>query len=108
MLPVFGLHLLFAAGLAFLLRGSLPVAGATCLAFGNPLTHLLLVPTEYALGRWLLPPGLDLVPNTAPEWLVKALPAAEETLIGGLIFALVAGLLAGWLARRALRSAPTI
>lgn len=103
MLPAFGLHLLFAAGFALALRGSLPAAAATCLALGNPLTHLVLLPAEYALGRLLLPPEVEFLPEHGPHWLLVALPAAEETVIGGLIFALIAGSLAFLAARAALR-----
>jgi uncharacterized protein (DUF2062 family) len=105
MLPAFGAHLLFAGLFALLLRGSLPVAATACLALGNPLTHLLLVPAEYALGRLLLPPGLEFLPDHGPAWLRAALPAAEETLAGGLVFALLAGILAFLAARAALRRA---
>jgi uncharacterized protein (DUF2062 family) len=105
MLPLFGLHLIAAAAFAWMLRGSLPVAGATCLVFGNPLTHAFLLPVEYALGRWLIPPSLDFLPQRGPAWLLSLLPAAEETLVGGVILAIVAGVAAWLLARRALRTA---
>ena len=105
MLPAFGAHLLFAALFALVLRGSLPAAAAACLALGNPLTHLLLVPAEFALGRWLLPPGLEFLPEHGPSGLMATLPAAEETVAGGLAFAIVAGSLAFLLARAALRRA---
>ncbi|WP_159999745.1 DUF2062 domain-containing protein [Roseomonas sp. 18066] len=103
MLPAFGAHLLFAGAFALALRGSLPAAAAACLALGNPLTHLLLVPAEFALGRWLLPPGLQFLPDHGPAWLLAALPAAEETVAGGLVFAVIAGSLAFLAARAALR-----
>jgi uncharacterized protein (DUF2062 family) len=102
MLPVFGLHLLFAAAFAWLLRGSLPVAATACIAFGNPLTHLFLVPLEYGLGRWLLPASLDILPQRGPAWLLALLPGAEETLAGGLLLGFCAGAAAWLLARRAL------
>jgi len=102
MLPAFGLHLIIAAGLALALRASLPVAAATCLAIGNPLTHAVLLPLEYAIGRLILPPGLDFLPNFGPAWLLSALPAAEETLVGGLLLGLLAGPLAWFLAWRGL------
>ncbi|MFC4170345.1 DUF2062 domain-containing protein [Teichococcus aestuarii] len=102
MLPAFGLHLLFAAGFALLLRGSLPVAAAACLALGNPLTHAVLLPAEYALGRLLLPPSVEFLPEHGPAWLLALLPAAEETVAGGVVLAGVAGLLGWLLARRAL------
>jgi uncharacterized protein len=104
MLPAFGLHLIFAAVFAWLLRGSLPVAAAACLAFGNPLTHLVLVPLEYALGRWLIPPSWDFLPEHGPAWLLAVLPGAEETLAGGVMLAVLAGAAAWALARRGLKA----
>jgi uncharacterized protein (DUF2062 family) len=103
MLPVFGLHLIVAAALAWGLRGSLPVAAAACVLFGNPLTHLFLLPLEYELGRWLVPPSLELLPQHGPAWLLALLPGAEETLAGGLLLALCLGLAMWLLAGRALR-----
>ncbi|EFH11809.1 DUF2062 domain-containing protein [Teichococcus cervicalis] len=100
MLPAFGLHLIFAAGFAWALRGSLPVAAATCLTFGNPLTHAVLLPTEYAIGRVLLPPSVEFLPEHGPAWLMATLPAAEETLVGGLVLAVVVGSAAYAAARR--------
>lgn len=106
MLPAFGLHLIFAAGLALALRGSLPVAAAACVALGNPLTHAVLLPAEYALGRLILPPGLEFLPEHGPRWLLASLPAAEETLAGGVILALSVGLLAWAVARRSMGRPP--
>ncbi|MFZ6762716.1 DUF2062 domain-containing protein [Pseudoroseomonas sp. WGS1072] len=106
MLPAFGLHLAVAALLALILRGSLPVAGGTCLALGNPLTHAILLPAEYAIGRLLLPPRVEFLPAHGPAWLMAVLPAAEETVVGGLVLALLAGLLAGGAAWRALGGGP--
>lgn len=103
MLPAFGLHLIFAAAFAWALGGSLPVAAAACLALGNPLTHAFLLPAEFALGRLLLPPRLEFLPTHGPSWLLAGLPAAEETLVGGIVLAMVVGLLAGYAARRGLR-----
>ena len=102
MLPAFGLHLVVAAALAWALRGSLPVAAAACLFFGNPLTHLFLVPLEYELGRRLVPASFDILPDRGPAWLLTLLPDAEETLAGGLLLALVLGVAVWFLARRAL------
>lgn len=107
MLPAFGLHLLFAAGFAALLRGSLPLAAAFCLALGNPLTHAVLLPAEFALGRLILPPRLEFLPGHGPAWLLALLPAAEETLAGGVVLAGLAGFLAWVLARRALAAPGT-
>ncbi|HWX48093.1 MAG TPA: DUF2062 domain-containing protein [Roseomonas sp.] len=103
MLPAFGLHLIFAAAFAWMLGGSLPVAAAACLALGNPLTHAFLLPAEFALGRLLLPPQLEFLPTQGPGWLLAGLPAAEETLVGGIVLALVVGFLGGYAARRGLR-----
>nr|WP_277819437.1 DUF2062 domain-containing protein [Pseudoroseomonas vastitatis] len=102
MLPAFGLHLLIAAGLALTLRGTLAVALAACLLFGNPLTHAVLLPLEFALGRLLLPAGAEFLPAQGPRWLLAMLPAAEETLLGGLLLAVLVGGLAFWAARRGL------
>jgi hypothetical protein len=88
MLPAFGLHIFFAAAFAWILRGSLPVAGATCLAMGNPLTHLLLVPAECGLAAAARPgPGAAERAGLAGG----ALPVAEEALAGGLVFAVGRG-----------------
>lgn len=104
MLPAFGLHLLLAAAIAWAARGSLTAAGAACLVFGNPLTHAVLIPAEYAVGRFLLPHGIDILPPAAPHWMVRALPAAEETLLGGVLFGVVAAGVAYAVALRALRA----
>ncbi|MCQ4161083.1 DUF2062 domain-containing protein [Roseomonas sp. GC11] len=103
MLPAFGLHLIFAGGFALLLRGSLPVAAASCVALGNPLTHAVLLPAEFALGRVLLPPRFEFLPEHGPAWLLAALPAAEETVAGGIVLAILVGVAAYWAASRALR-----
>ena len=102
MLPVFGLHLLVAGAAAALMRGSLPAAAAACLLLGNPLTHAVLVPAEYELGRLLLPTARAPHLRHGPEWLAAAVPAATEALLGGLVFGVVAAVLAGVLVRRAL------
>ncbi|UFN50221.1 DUF2062 domain-containing protein [Roseomonas sp. OT10] len=104
MLPAFGLHLVVAAILSWLLRGSVPAAAATCLLAGNPLTHSVLVPLEYAIGRAVMPGGFRVGLTHAPAWIRTALPAAEEALVGGVLLALVAGGLAWFLASRALRA----
>ena len=104
MLPVFGLHLVVAGIAAAVTRASLPAAAAVCLLLGNPLTHAVLVPAEYALGRSLLPTALVPHPHAGPEWLRAAVPAATEALLGGLVFGVVAAVLVGVLARQALRS----
>jgi len=103
MLPAFGLHLIFAAAFAGVMGGSLPVAAAVCIALGNPLTHALLLPAEFALGRLLLPPRLEILPTHGPAWLLAGLPAAEETLVGGILLALLVGGLSWYLAHRSLR-----
>ncbi|QTI80071.1 DUF2062 domain-containing protein [Roseomonas marmotae] len=104
MLPAFGLHLVIAAALAWLLRGSLPVATAACLFIGNPLTHLFLLPLEFELGRRLVPPSLDLLPKHGPGWLLLLLPDAEGTLAGGLLLAFILGLAVLLLSRWSLRA----
>ncbi|SUE43186.1 Uncharacterized protein conserved in bacteria (DUF2062) [Roseomonas gilardii subsp. rosea] len=105
MLPAFGLHLALAAGLAFLVRGSITAAGATCLLLGNPLTHALLIPTEYEIGRAIL--GQELHHRASPgasfgHWLSLGLPALEELLTGGLVIGIPVGIAAWVLARRIL------
>ena len=104
MLPVFGLHLLVAAAFAWGCRGSLPAAAAACLLAGNPLTHTVLVPLEYAIGRVIVPEHLHAHLRHGPPWLRTGLPMAEEALVGGLLLAVMAGFLAWGLARRALRA----
>lgn len=105
MLPAFGLHIALAAGLAFLLRGSIAAAGATCLLLGNPLTHALLIPTEYEIGRVIL--GHEMHHHASPgasfsHWLSLGVPALEELLMGGLVIGIPVGIVAWLLARRIL------
>ena len=103
MLPVFGLHLLVAGIGAMMMRGSLPAAAAVCLLLGNPVTHAFLVPLEYELGRILLPVSRAPHLHHGPSWLIAAVPAATEALLGGLILAMVVAGIAWALASRALR-----
>lgn len=58
--PLFGLHILLALGLAWLVRGHL-VAAAIGTAVGNPLTFPLIVSGAYGVGAAMLgaPEGLD-------------------------------------------------
>ena len=110
MLPAFGLHLVLAAVLGFLLRGSMAAAGATCVLLGNPLTHALLIPTEFALGRFVLQREVHS-PVHSPgfaghlqlgHWLELGLPALEELLVGGVLIGIPVGLAAWFVARRVL------
>jgi len=106
MLPAFGLHLVLAGATAFLARGSITAAGAACLLIGNPLTHTLLIPTEYAIGRFLLQRTMHPHPVPATgigHWVELGLPALEELLTGGIVLGVPAGLLAWALARPLLR-----
>ncbi|WP_376088103.1 DUF2062 domain-containing protein [Roseomonas sp. CCTCC AB2023176] len=108
MLPAFGLHLIFAATAAFLVRGSLPAAGAACVLFGNPLTHAILIPLEYEIGRLLMPGhGPHWIPKHGPAWLIQALPAGEHLALGGLLVGAVVGPLAYAVARWAVRKQAT-
>ncbi|MFC0410927.1 DUF2062 domain-containing protein [Roseomonas elaeocarpi] len=108
MMPAFGLHLVLAALVALLLRGSFTAAGAACLLLGNPLTHAVLVPTELAIGRLFLPPHRRWVPAHPPAWLphwvLEILPGAEDALLGGLLLGAVVSTACWFLARRALAS----
>ena len=56
-LPVLGLHILIAAALAWLLRGSMIAAALGTAMIGNPLTFPLIWGGTYALGRLLLHAG---------------------------------------------------
>jgi len=57
--PLFGLHILLALGLAWLIRGHL-VAAAIGTAIGNPVTFPVLVSSAYGVGAFLFgaPEGL--------------------------------------------------
>ncbi len=103
MIPAFGLHLAIAGLAALALRGSLPAAAGACLLFGNPLTHLVIVPVSIGLGRELLPPLHWALPPWVPDAAAAALPLAEDALAGGLLLGLAAGMATFVLARRRLR-----
>lgn len=60
--PLFGLHILLALALAWLIRGHL-VAAAIGTAIGNPVTFPLLVSSAYGVGAFLV---------GAPEGLAEA------------------------------------
>lgn len=105
MMPAFGLHIALAAGLAFLLRGSMTAAGATCLLLGNPLTHALLIPAEYEIGRTVL--RHEMHHHASPgasfsHWLSLGLPALEELLLGGVVIGIPVGGAAWLLSRQVL------
>jgi len=51
--PFFGLHFVFAALLAWLLRGNI-LAAILGTFFGNPLTFPVIATSSLSLGRWLL------------------------------------------------------
>jgi len=51
--PFFGLHLVFAALLAFVMRGNI-VASLLATFFGNPLSFLFIIPISYNTGHFLL------------------------------------------------------
>jgi len=101
MLPAFGLHLAVALGAALLARGSLAAAAAACLLVGNPLTHAVILPVAYELGRWLVPVDAP-EPGWLPAWVRRALPVAEEALAGGALLGAAAAALAFVAVRRAL------
>ncbi len=54
--PFIGLHFVFGALLALLLRGSV-VASAIGTAVGNPWTFAIIWPATYSLGHWLIGGG---------------------------------------------------
>lgn len=101
MVPAFGLHLVLALGTAFLARGSLAAAAATCLFVGNPLVHAVELPIAYEIGRWLIPTGYA-GPAWLPAWAGTLLPMAEEALAGGALLGVPAALPVFFGARRAL------
>lgn len=55
--PFFGLHFLFAAGLAWVIRGNI-LAALLATFVGNPLTFPLIAITSVETGHWLL--GIDV------------------------------------------------
>jgi hypothetical protein len=103
MLPVFGAHLVLAALVAFALRGARVAAVATCLLVGNPLTHAVILPLSYAIGREVLPHPPAPHAGWLPRWLRDVLPMAEEALAGGVLLGLTAAGPAFLLVRGALR-----
>src|SRR5215218_4692606 len=82
MIPAFGLHVAIALGAALLARGSPAAAAASCVLVGNPLTHAIILPVAYELGRRLVLVGTP-GPGWLPAWLRGVLPVAEEALAGG-------------------------
>ncbi|WP_170984891.1 DUF2062 domain-containing protein [Roseomonas sp. AR75] len=89
MLPAFGAHLLLAILLAFLIRGGRGAAAAACLLVGNPLTHAVILPTSYEIGRWLLPDPPGPHATWLPAWAADLVPVAEEALAGGVVLGLL-------------------
>ena len=103
MLPAFGLHVILAVIAAFVLRGARVAAVAACLLFGNPLTHLLIVPVSYEVGHALIPHPPAPQRHWLPDWARAALPVAERTAAGGLLLGLVVGPPVFFVVRGALR-----
>ena len=101
MLPAFGLHLAVALGAALLARGSPAAAVAACVLVGNPLTHAVILPVAYELGRWLVPVGAP-GPGWLPAWARGALPVGEEALAGGAVLGAVAAAIVFVAVRRVL------
>jgi uncharacterized protein (DUF2062 family) len=101
MIPTFGLHVAVALGAALLTRGSLAAAAASCVLIGNPLTHVVVLPIAYELGRWLVPVGTP-GPGWLPTWLREVLPLAEEALIGGALLGVAAAVLTFFTMQRVL------
>lgn len=54
--PLFGLHFLLAAGLAYLLRGNI-LSALLGTFVGNPITFPFIAPISYRLGLWILGAG---------------------------------------------------
>lgn len=62
--PFLGFHIVFALGLAFLVRGSY-VAAAIGTVVGNPWSFPIIFAATYATGMWML----NIDPTTAPPFL---------------------------------------
>jgi uncharacterized protein (DUF2062 family) len=103
MVPAFGAHVVLAILVAFLLRGTRIAAVAACLLVGNPLTHAVLLPLSYEIGRVILPRPPAPHVSRLPSWAADALPVAEEALVGGAALGLAAAPIAFLLVRAALR-----
>ena len=58
--PLFGLHFMAAALMAFVMRGNI-VAALLATFFGNPLTFPLIALSSVQLGHWILGTGIDVV-----------------------------------------------
>ena len=64
-LPFLGLHILIAAGLAWVLRGNVLAAALGTAAVGNPLSYPLIWAATYAGGRFLLHSGARVLRRDA-------------------------------------------
>lgn len=98
-LPFLGLHILIAAGLAWIIRGNMLAAALGTAVVGNPLSFPLIWASTYAAGHVLLGAG----PASAPLHLGSRLrhmdfvalwhPLLEPMTIGGIPMGILAGVI---------------
>jgi uncharacterized protein len=99
-LPFLGLHILIAAGLAWIIRGNMLAAALGTAAIGNPLSFPLIWAATYAGGRFLLHTGPA---SSAPVHIGRQLshmefaalwhPVLEPMTVGGIPLGIVAGVI---------------
>ena len=99
-LPFLGLHVLIAAGLAWVLRGNMIAAALGTAAIGNPLSYPVIWAATYAGGRLLLHAGPA---SSAPMHIGSQLrhmhfaalwhPLLEPMTVGGIPLGILAGAL---------------
>lgn len=118
--PFIGLHFVFAALFALLLRGNV-VASAIGTAVGNPWTFAVIWPTTYSLGQWVLGGGAVSAQPQDPDFislfsgLIRALlefdlvyiidhvwPVLWPMMIGGIPTAVVVWIGTFWMVRGAI------
>jgi uncharacterized protein (DUF2062 family) len=99
-LPFLGLHILIAAGLAWVIRGNMLAAALGTAAIGNPLSFPLIWAATYAGGRFLLHVGPA---SSAPLHIGRQLrhmdfaalwhPVLEPMTVGGIPLGIAAGVI---------------